>query len=180
MGYSSEASMKFGRNSTTEKSGALIMASATPADDACVAKIFMWPCGCSISGAHLAALGTRLALHDHWPLAWHETESQCRVPDDNVFGGTSSQLNTHNTNGSCWIPGSWICRGRLTSLLSPFPPRSPYFSMPLKRHCTSRATLEPKTTESNNQWCESLTYYITILVSYKLNSAIERGTKSDA
>src|SRR4029450_12240150 len=29
--------------------------------------------------------------------------------------------------GSCWIPGSWICRGRLTSLLSPCPPRSPYF-----------------------------------------------------
>src|SRR5262249_60818071 len=22
-------------------------------------------------------------------------------------------------DGSCWIPGSWICRGRLTSLLNP-------------------------------------------------------------
>jgi hypothetical protein len=25
-------------------------------------------------------------------------------------------------DGSCWIPGSWMCRGRPTSLLSPFPP----------------------------------------------------------
>src|SRR5262245_8477155 len=55
----------------------------------CVAKIFMRPCGCNISGAHRAALGTRLALHDHWPLAWHETESHCRVPDDNVLGGNA-------------------------------------------------------------------------------------------
>src|SRR5262249_47820312 len=34
-----------------------------------------------------------------------------------------------NLLGSCWIPGSWMCRGRTTPLLSPFPPGSPSFSM---------------------------------------------------
>jgi hypothetical protein len=30
--------------------------------------------------------------------------------------------------GSCWISGSWICRGHPIALLSLFPPSCPYFS----------------------------------------------------
>jgi hypothetical protein len=36
------------------------------------------------------------------------------------------------------------------------------------------------TTQHINQWCSSLTNQVTLLVFYKLNSAIERGTKPDA
>src|SRR5262245_3417357 len=38
-----------------------------------------------------------------------------------------------------------MCRGRPIPLLSPFSPQIPSFSMALKRRCTSRAPLEPKT-----------------------------------
>ena len=52
-------------------------------------------------------------------------------------------------NGSCWIPGSWICRWRTTRLLSFSRSLSPYFSIALKMHCDSWTTLEHKTPESN-------------------------------
>jgi hypothetical protein len=35
--------------------------------------------------------------------------------------------------GSCWLPGLWMCRGHLTALLSPCPPRSPYFFQGLQK-----------------------------------------------
>ena len=35
------------------------------------------------------------------------------------WGGT---LCSPKQAGSCWIPGSWMCRWRTTQLLSPFPP----------------------------------------------------------
>src|SRR5215471_12235537 len=46
------------------------------------------------------------------------------------------------------MPGSWMCRGHPTSLLSPFPPCSPSFSMAFTRHCPARTPLEPKPPES--------------------------------
>src|SRR5215831_18167663 len=51
--------------------------------------------------------------------------------------------------GSCWIPGSWMCRWRTTRLLSFSLPWSPYFSIALKMSYASRTTREHKTPESN-------------------------------
>src|SRR5262249_15413527 len=47
-------------------------------------------------------------------------------------GGVSIELITFTLlhgfqGGSCWIPGSWMCRGRPTHLWSPYPPGIPYF-----------------------------------------------------
>jgi hypothetical protein len=53
------------------------------------------------------------------------------------------------TQGSCWIPGSWISRWRTTRLLSSSLPCSPYFSIALTMSCDSRTTREHKTPESN-------------------------------
>src|SRR5215831_17281258 len=51
--------------------------------------------------------------------------------------------------GSCWIPGSWMCRCRSTRILLPSPLGSPSFSMALKMSPAARTTLEHKTPESN-------------------------------
>jgi hypothetical protein len=50
----------------------------------------------------------------------------------------------------------------------------------LSTHYANDATTMPFWSQFSNQWCLSLTNYIAILVFYKLNSAIERGTKPDA
>src|SRR4029453_12729819 len=42
---------------------------------------------------------------------------------EQLFGLGQSQ-----PEGSCWISGSWICRGHPIALLSLFPPSCPYFS----------------------------------------------------
>ena len=93
--------------------------------------------------------------------SWHLCTSPASLPMDGApTHGISIPRRTRWTkpirrksqtspSGSCWIPGSWICRGRLTALLLPFPPRSPYFSITLNRHCPSRATWKPKPPESN-------------------------------
>ena len=44
--------------------------------------------------------------------------------------------------GSCWIPGSWMCRWRPTPLLSPHPPGISSVSMVFKMRCASRTPLE--------------------------------------
>src|SRR5215510_10123846 len=42
---------------------------------------------------------------------------------------TARAISVSLKNDSCWIPGSWMCRGRTTPLLSPLPPGSPSFSV---------------------------------------------------
>src|SRR5215471_11072077 len=63
-------------------------------------------------------------------------------------GSTPVQWPGSITDGSWWIPGSWIGRGHPTAWLSPFPPWRPSFSMVFERQCPSRTTAELKNPES--------------------------------
>ena|SRR5215831_11401509 len=70
---------------------------------------------CSILTLSLAALrevDELLSLH-----GWRAT-----LPSSHIEDGGQHEATQSLSGGSCWIPGSWICRGRPTSLLSPFPP----------------------------------------------------------
>jgi hypothetical protein len=53
------------------------------------------------------------------------------------------------SSGSCWIPGSWICRWRITDFCHALLLEALIFSIALKMSCASRTTREHKTPESN-------------------------------
>jgi hypothetical protein len=69
-----------------------------------------------------------------------------RRKEERRAGITSRGMVKRLDCGSCWIPGSWMCRCRTTQLLSPFPPGSLSFSI---RRCASRTMVEHKTPESS-------------------------------
>src|SRR5499433_3241601 len=56
-------------------------------------------------------------------LDWALADFSGYVAADELSDGPFCMLSAvDNRRGSCWIPGSWICRCRTTQLLSPCPP----------------------------------------------------------